>query len=252
MRLTYLLGSLVLLLTCAIIAPATLATKTGTSDTPSAPQVLAGHAQLTPDDFAAQAVFRVKAANEFPGESTSGTAFYVEHARWGDFIVTNRHICTERNRPGFRTFILEQGIKSWSTQALVVSMTTDLCMLKVPKDVLRTHHGYRIAGSQPEVGERLTYYGHPGGYELSKNSGPYVIEFRERVNMADRLFTPNHVMNIGFILAHVIPGSSGSPLLNREGQLVGVIFAYEQAPDAPRKGLFVPLNDVERFLENQE
>jgi S1-C subfamily serine protease len=75
-----------------------------------------------------------------------------------------------------------------------------------------------VLGSSPQVGDQVFAVGNPLGLVASLSAGV--------VSGLDRTFTVNHGRTLSGMIqfdAAVNPGSSGGPLLNSEGQVIGIV-----------------------------
>lgn len=86
-----------------------------------------------------------------------------------------------------------------------------------------------LAGEPPAVGESIFTLGHPLGDEFTLSSG---IVSGYRFDGSPRMQ----------ITAPISPGSSGGPVLNQFGEVVGLVSSYRQ--DAQNLNLVVPLSEL--------
>lgn len=130
-----------------------------------------------------------------------------------NLLVTNRHVLAGADR-------LE--LNTWDGRDLRVA-TANVGRLGDLGIV-------RVAGRLPEVGalgagvasgDRVTAVGYPLGGELRLTAG-VVVDLVD----GSRFAIPGRVIRL---TAAVRPGSSGGPLLDRSGRIVGVVFAREIA-----------------------
>ncbi|MBK1881953.1 trypsin-like peptidase domain-containing protein [Luteolibacter pohnpeiensis] len=86
-----------------------------------------------------------------------------------------------------------------------------------------------IASEPPAIGENIFTLGHPLGDEFTLSSG-IVSGYR---------YDDSPLMQI---TAPISPGSSGGPVLNQWGELVGLVSSYK--PGAQNLNLVVPLSEL--------
>lgn len=191
---------------------------------------------------ARSAVFKVTVQSVF-GVS-GGTGYLIRSETYGVVVLTNKHICNIETRDG--VFTLEQADRLYYTKIRRKATKTDLCILEPPEEFLATSKGLSLAprGHLTAPGEGLYVYGHPGLRRLTYSAGIFINYLwapvqGDEVIEADKL-------HIGRADIQIYPGSSGSPVMNDAGEVVGTIFAYEVAS---QMGLFIPLSDMNEFLD---
>jgi S1-C subfamily serine protease len=136
----------------------------------------------------------------------SGTGFFI---RPGE-VVTNVHVIKGAHRVEIHT--LEGKGRTYPvTGALAVDDEADVALLNVELPAERSHP-LQFAASVPDEGERVFIIGNPLRLEGSVSDG-IVSAVRE-------------VPDLGHIIQTTAPvshGNSGSPLLNMQGQVVGIV-----------------------------
>jgi S1-C subfamily serine protease len=128
-----------------------------------------------------------------------------------DLLVTNRHVVVGAER-------LE--VNTWDGQRLSVAVARaatshDLALVRVADGTLPAVAD--VAERDPEAGEEVVVASHPGGGELVVRHG------RVRGATADRLF--NAAAGAVALDVPLEPGSSGGPVLDRDGLVVGIVYA---------------------------
>lgn len=140
----------------------------------------------------------------------SGSGFYLAKE---NLIITNRHVvegCHE-------VVINSASLKKTLTSVLYMDPAHDVAFLELPKE----HDMGSIEVHEEEVvaGESILAIGHPLGLKFTATQGI--------VSKAQRKFN-----NIDYIQvdAAINPGNSGGPLINQEGNIVGVnTFIYRDS-----------------------
>jgi S1-C subfamily serine protease len=156
---------------------------------------------------------------------TLGSGFFLPDGR----IVTNLHVV----RGGSRVEVLGASGQLLGTIpfAEVVSEEADLAVL--PR-LARTPRRLALAGARPRVGETVVVIGAPEGLSNTVSNG-IVSAFRD-IEGRPRMQ----------ISAPISPGSSGGPVLNGRGQVVGVSLSILQ--QGQNLNFAVPLDDVRAML----
>jgi hypothetical protein len=149
------------------------------------------------------AIVTVIGYDEDDDESAIGTGFFIEKG----LLVTNRHVLEETTRAEIRWNgnstlpIVRVVAEHPETDLIIVAVdgdtTTDICL--------------PLAFDDPLPGERVVVIGSPFGFEQTVSDG-IVSTIRE-----DSPFG-----RIIQITAPISPGSSGSPVLNMRGEVIGV------------------------------
>lgn len=172
-----------------------------------------------------------------------GTGYMVKDARFGIVIVTNKHICDMDPEDGI--FVLDQDGAQYLSKIRRKARLTDLCLIETPQELLSKYEGLTLApdGTTPEKYETLYVYGHPGLRKLTGSSGPFVNESWVPRFSDDHIDAPT--LRIGRADIVIYPGSSGSPVLNDRGDVVGTVFGYEGANHI---ALYIPLREMIEFL----
>lgn len=194
-----------------------------------------------------------------------GTGFHVQGSSGDVYIVTNRHVC-ELSLDG-KVEIVE-GRNETPKKILIMDPKWDLCLLEGQRGA-----GLHLA-DRLWRGEEVAILGHPAGLDLAMTQGE-IIGFQQ-MNLdaplrdpADRqkcLRWKNNSIQIikdedGHDLvvcrssepsiattAQIEPGSSGSPMVNQQGEVVGVAFCNSSEDFWART---VPLRALQGFLKGR-
>ncbi|MEF8982940.1 Do family serine endopeptidase [Thiohalorhabdus sp.] len=139
--------------------------------------------------------------------SSLGSGFIVSS---DGHIVTNAHVVKQASK----VVVQLADRRQLEAEVLGKDMATDLAVLKVDAEGLPTVHW--AAGNGPQVGEWVLAMGSPFGFEHSVTSGI--------VSAKGRSIPGQSGSYVPFLQTDVAinPGSSGGPLFNLEGEVVGV------------------------------
>jgi S1-C subfamily serine protease len=172
---------------------------------------------------AAEVTMRVR--NRGCDSVATGSGFAVGPRR----LVTNRHVVEGAE---------ELQLDSWDGRSISVAVHRvaylhDLALIETLAPLPRVA---RLAADDPEPGTRVTAVGFPRGGPLTQTRGKVI----DRVPGALR--EHGKVLRVSAAVTH---GSSGGPLLDRAGQVVGVIYAGETRTGY---GLAIPVSTLRSLL----
>lgn len=145
------------------------------------------------------------------GGLVDGTGFVV-----GDGLVaTNAHVVA-----GVRTPYIEDS--NGRHQASVIWFNDDLDLA-----ILRTSDlagaPLELSGDIADAGTPAAVLGYPGGGGFVANPAAVLNDYQARGrDIYDESITVRHIYEVQ---ADIVPGNSGGPLINAEGQVIGVVFA---------------------------
>ena len=141
-----------------------------------------------------------------------GSGFFIAPDR----IVTNLHVISHANEIHIETFAR----KIFSVQTIIATdVGSDLALLQVKG--LRTNDVLQVESATPAEGESIILLSNPQGSHWKVSHG--------RVG---RLWLFDSIGSRLQITADIFPGSSGGPVLNQQGQVVGIaVMRMDSADD---------------------
>ncbi len=134
-----------------------------------------------------------------------GTGFYVKSA---NLIVTNHHVVANNAE----VVISGKHIPQHVATVLFIDPAHDLAFIKVPENIKLPTIKVNQLDNLKE-GDEIMAIGHPFGLKYTSTSG--IVSKAKRV-------TSNNDINYIQIDAAINPGNSGGPLVNDQGEVVGV------------------------------
>lgn len=183
---------------------------------------------LSPDGFDAAQRMTVRVRNVGCGFLATGTGFMIdEHT-----LVTNRHVIEDSS---------ELEVSTYDGHAVVATAATsttaaDIAIIRVNETL---PVAARLAENDPQTGDAITVIGYPGGGRLTTTSGIVLGSVQDPLNGS-----------VGTVLgttAEVEPGSSGSPVLNSDGDVVGVIYAKNDVDQS----FMIPVSTLRQLLDQE-
>lgn len=186
-----------------------------------------------------------------------GTGFIVQASSGKRYLMTNEHVCLHGNWRGYLEANYEGG-RLVVGKMVKHNIVSDLCASAVTNDYV----GLKIAPAL-QRNEQVYTRGYPYSV-LSETTGRFLGEITWQSDFAieDIGECPTgarkHRNGHGNIDACVVtfhsnvtnmyarPGSSGSPVVNSQGELIGVMSSWDSDHDA---GGMVRLEDIKEFMK---
>ncbi len=161
-------------------------------------------------------------------------------------ILTNYHVVENAIKV---TVSFEKG-KSVEAQVVGKDPSNDLAILRIPTDGLALHPLRLGDSSIVQVGDPVYAIGNPFDLERTLTTG--VISALQREITAPNGFTINHVLQTD---APINPGNSGGPLLNVEGEVIGINSQIETGGSGDGSvgiGFSIPINTAKAEISELE
>jgi S1-C subfamily serine protease len=197
------------------------------NETPVLPTPTPGSVTLSPDGFRTTERVAVRVRNVGCEGVSIGSGFAVSANR----LVTNRHVVA-----GAATL----QVSTYDGQDLLVeaSGTAVLADLAIVETSSPLPAAVELADTDPEIGADVEVIGYPGGGRLTSSTGTVLAYDEDPLNA-----------NAGEVIvssAAAQPGSSGSPMYDEAGEVVGVVYAA--APDGGHS-LAIPVTTLMDLLD---
>jgi S1-C subfamily serine protease len=144
--------------------------------------------------------------------------------------VTNRHVVAG---------VDDLELNYWDgtsarAQLDALAVADDLALVKVS---LRLPAVARLTAADPDAGAAVLVVGYPSGGEQAVERGE-VVEYA-------RLREPEDASPVMRMTADIVPGNSGGAVVDRRGELVGIVFGVETETGY---GLAIPASAVRALL----
>jgi serine protease Do len=183
-------------------------------------------------------IVTLKVAKKSSRKDTVGTGFIVDER---GYVVTNRHVVANRVEGGIKvvlsdgtSFIGQLDFEDESHDLAVVHIQTERKLKALPLG----------PATDVMVGEDVIAIGHPFGYVNSVSKG-IVSALEREVEM------PGGVILKGLLqtTASINPGNSGGPLLNADGEVIGINVALRS--DAQNIAFALSADTVQQVLSRR-
>ena len=167
----------------------------------------------------------------------------------GVFVVTNRHVLNDAPLKAISIHLNDGRLvhpkQMWSDPA------TDISVLKLRDDDLQTARWGN--SDRVEIGHAVLAMGSPFGLSRSVTFGIISAKGRRSLKLGRRSRAVNTVINQDFLQtdAAINPGNSGGPLINLNGQVIGINTAIaSNSGGNDGIGFSIPSNLVRRVVDD--
>lgn len=208
------------------------------------------HPSLTDSTYASSIVKVLNIA-----ETGGGTGWAARTSRGKSVIVTNDHVCAVEHS-GLVTLETTNGGK-YLRRVLKRNSLRDLCLVEGIRAPTLS-----LASESPKLYDTVRVMGHPLLKPTAPSVGKYTkdgivtIGFntdekgscKDGAEKVESLFGAFCLqqMELSYTTVPIYPGNSGSPVVNEEGEVIGVM---NSADTITNQGMFIPLPYVKEMLD---
>jgi len=176
-------------------------------------------------------------------ETAGGSGFYL-NTKQGVRLITNRHVCQLANDKG-ELKVKDEGSRFFKIHKVIrISETAhDLCMIDS-----NGHNGSLELANDLRVGDTTYLVGHPNLRPLTVQEGE-IIDLAAESTIVSHIITAQNpvIRDIVTRMALIaFGGNSGSPIVNKYGLVVGVLFAGSK--EVVNDSMAVTLKDLREFI----
>jgi len=166
-------------------------------------------------------------------EVASGSGFIID-AQHG-YIVTNNHVVAGAEKI---VVSLADG-RNIDAKLVGADSRTDLAVVQISdtKNLVATKQG---DSSKLQVGEPVVAIGNPGGQEFARSVTTGVVSATNRILDIEGEASFNLIQTD----AAINPGNSGGPLVNYQGEVIGINSAKNQETGFEGMGFAIPMSDA--------
>ncbi|HEX2707058.1 MAG TPA: trypsin-like peptidase domain-containing protein [Solirubrobacterales bacterium] len=179
------------------------------------------------------------------GGTATGSGFVIDSE---GHILTNNHVIEGANK-----IEVKLGASNTTYTATVVGAdpATDLALLKVEAPAAELHPLTLGDSSMMEVGDPVVAIGNPFGLDRTVTSG--IVSALQRQIQAPNGFSISNVIQTD---AAINPGNSGGPLINAEGEVIGINSQIETGGSGSSGnvgiGFAIPINTARAEIHQLE
>ena len=159
--------------------------------------------ESTSDDFSGIIEDSLQSVVTIRTDISQGTGFLISE---DGFLVTNAHILSGARE----MYILDYQQNKHTAELIGYNATFDIALLKMSG----TYNPLEIGNSEEiQIGEKVIAIGNPLGLQFSVSEGIVSGLNREGVNAINAYIQTDAALN---------PGNSGGPLINKQGEVIGI------------------------------
>jgi serine protease Do len=178
-------------------------------------------------------VVEVVAFDPITGQLKGGGTGWAIKVHGKSYIITNRHVCRMYDGNYQASIKLNNG-SVFTRNIIAISPILDLCAIEGIEEL----GGLGLA-SGTYIGEIVSVVGHPMLLPLNVAYGAILEQTTFSIGWEGE-------QDLVYLsTCQIMPGNSGSPVVNYRGQVMGVAFA---ADSDVHWGLIIPLEDLKYFL----
>jgi len=172
----------------------------------------------------------------------SGTGFIVSR---DGYILTNNHVVEDADRVTVR--LLDN--REFDARVVGRDPNTDVAVIKINADNLPA---VTFGNSdQARIGDWVLAFGNPLGFTFTVTSGIVSAKGRQLAGLQDPSQTPYQIQDFIQTDAAINPGNSGGPLVNLDGQVIGVNSAIASSTGLyAGYGFAIPINLARRVMND--
>lgn len=173
----------------------------------------------------------------------TGSGFVLDKS---GFILTNAHVVESAKDVSVR---FEEGGELVPARVVGRDLSTDIAVVKVNPDNAKLKPLQLGNSRRMRVGDPVIAIGNPFGFDRTVTTG--IVSALQRQIKAPNGFTISHVIQTD---ASINPGNSGGPLLNSQGQVIGINSQIATAGNRGSVGIgfAVPINTAKRVVPQLE
>ncbi|NLO89941.1 MAG: PDZ domain-containing protein [Clostridia bacterium] len=174
---------------------------------------------------------------------SSGTGFIIDGEK--GYIVTNNHVVAGARR----LLVSLSEDEQYSAQIVGQDSRTDLAVIKIStnKKLPQVELG---DSSKLQVGEGVVAIGNPLGREFARSVTTGVVSALNReITLSTSSGGPEITLNLIQTDAAINPGNSGGPLVNMQGQVVGINSVKIAQEGVEGMGFAIPIDDAKPIIQ---
>ena len=177
------------------------------------------------------------------GGTATGSGFLIDTE---GHIVTNAHVVEGADKIEVK---LGASDKEYTAEVVGTDPATDVALIKVDAPEEELHPLALGDSSKVEVGDPVVAIGNPFGLDRTVTSG--IVSALQRQIQAPNGFSISHVIQTD---AAINPGNSGGPLIDEEGQVIGINSQIQNTGNDGNVGIgfAVPINTAREVVRQLE
>jgi S1-C subfamily serine protease len=178
-----------------------------------------------------------------PGGTATGSGFVIDGE--GD-ILTNNHVIEGADKV---TVKLGDSEKTYEAEVVGTDPGTDVALLKIDAPAKELHPLTLGRSSDLEVGDPVVAIGNPFGLDRTVTSG--IVSALQRQIQAPNGFSISNVIQTD---AAINPGNSGGPLINGQGEVIGINSQIQTGGGSGNVGIgfAIPIDTVRAEIHQLE
>ena len=180
-------------------------------------------------------------AQEMPPQESAGSGIVVDAS---GYVLTNVHVVKDADEIWVKINDKNGEARVYKAKAIAGSLTTDIALLKIiPEKPDETFTAANFAGDDDLLlGETVLALGNPFGLGGSVSRGILSSKSRRTETEGGKLDIPDWLQTD----ASINPGNSGGPLINLDGQIIGINVAVLR--EGQGIGFAIPIKRVNESL----